>query len=165
MVDMSAIAGLISSLKAASEMTKAMIGLRDATVIQGKVIELNGIIMTAQSGALESNVAQFALLDRVRDLEQKLVSLEAWEAEKQRYKLTDFGGGTFAYALKPEMAAGEPPHRLCSACYQRGKKSILQSHGHDAFSREMLVCLECEAKFALGEKRIPSDSYYSAPED
>lgn len=42
MVDMSAIAGMISALKGASDITKAMVDLRDAAAVQGKVIELQG---------------------------------------------------------------------------------------------------------------------------
>ena len=55
-----------------------------------------------------------------------MAQLEAWEAEKKRYRLTDYGGGTFAYELKPETAEGELSHRICAACYQQGHKSILQ---------------------------------------
>jgi hypothetical protein len=84
MVDIAAIAGLVSSLKAAGEITKAMVGLRDATMIQSKVIELNGIILSAQSSALEANVAQFSLLDRVRQLEAEIAGLKAWDGDHRR---------------------------------------------------------------------------------
>jgi len=43
---------------------------------------------------------------------KEVASIETWNVEKGRYKLTDYGGGTFAYALKPEEAQDEPPHRI-----------------------------------------------------
>ena len=52
MVDMAAIAIVAKSLETAADITKAMIGLRDASMIQEKVIELQGVILSAQQGAL-----------------------------------------------------------------------------------------------------------------
>jgi hypothetical protein len=49
MVDVSAIAGVMSSLKVAGDITKAAVGLRDAQALQSKVIELQGVILSAQS--------------------------------------------------------------------------------------------------------------------
>jgi hypothetical protein len=44
MVDLASIAAAATSLKTAGEIVKAMIGLRDAALIQNKVIELQGVI-------------------------------------------------------------------------------------------------------------------------
>ncbi len=118
-MDIGSIAGGIASLKAAKDIAESLIGLRDTAKFQAAVVELQSKILSAQSD-------QFALLERVRELEKKMAELEAWEAEKQRYALTDYGAGTFAYALKEEARKGEPPHRICAACYQNGHKSILQ---------------------------------------
>ena len=126
MIDIGSAAALVSSLKAAAEITKAMIGLRDASMIQDKVIELNGVILSAQSSALEANAAQFTLLDRVRELEEEIARMKAWETEKQHYKLEAVDRGAFAYVPKPEMQGTEPPHWLCTNCYDKGHKSFLQ---------------------------------------
>ena len=61
-----------------------------------------------------------------RSLEEKVAQMEGWKEEKDRYQLAEYGRGCFAYALKPGMEKGEPFHCLCSQCYQRGKKSLLQ---------------------------------------
>jgi hypothetical protein len=92
------------------------------------------------------------LTERLRDLEKQVVAFEDWKAEKQRYEMKDFGGGTIAYSLKPEMANGEPPHRLCSACYQQGKKGILQPIGMNAYRQEGVRCADCGKEFALGQR-------------
>lgn len=44
MVDVAAISGLIGSLKAASDIVRAMIGLRDAETFRSKAIELQGLV-------------------------------------------------------------------------------------------------------------------------
>ena len=54
---MGEITALTGSLKAAGDMAKAMIGLRDAQVFQAKAIELQGAILGAQSDAMGAMTA------------------------------------------------------------------------------------------------------------
>ena len=149
MVDMSAVMGLASSLRAIVDITKAMKDVHDANLIQSKIFELMREIMAAQSCALEAQAAQSELLNRIRDLEAEKAELETWNTEKKRYNLTDFGGSTFAYSLKPEEAKGEPLHRICATCYQQGKKSILQ-FTHRSQGQEWFKCHGCRNQIALG---------------
>jgi hypothetical protein len=143
MIDVGSIAGGLASLKAAKDIAEGLVNLRDTAKFQGAVVELQGKILSAQSD-------QFALLERVRELEQKLVQLEAWDAEKKRYQLKDFGGGTFAYELKPEEARGEPTHRACPNCYAQGHRSILQFEFVNAASQDKYGCPRCKTEFAFG---------------
>src|SRR3954447_21958347 len=128
-IDFGSMSALASSLKMAADMTKAMIGIRDATMIQGKILELQGIILSAQSDALSAQSDQFALLDRVRHLEKEVADMKAWDAAKEGYALEEVSTGAFAYVLKPEAGGAEPRHWLCAACYGNRKKSILQFAG------------------------------------
>jgi hypothetical protein len=91
MVDMAAITGLATSIRAAVEITRAMKDIHDANLIQTKTFELTREILAAQSYAMEAVAAQSALLNRVRELEEEKAKLEAWNTEKQRYKLTELG--------------------------------------------------------------------------
>jgi hypothetical protein len=109
--------------------------VRDANVIQTKVFELTREIMSAQSRALGAQAAQAELID------------------EKRYQLKDFGGGTYAYELKPSEANGEPIHRVCPTCFESGKRHILQARGTDAFEREMFGCYECDQLFSFGPKQ------------
>jgi hypothetical protein len=157
MVDISAIAGLVSSLKAAGEITKAMVGLRDAAMIQGKVIELNGIILSAQSSALEANVSQFSLLEQVRGLERDIARLEAWDTEKERYELRQLKPAAFVYVLKKGEAGSEPSHAICPNCYQRGLKSILQSNGRPLIYEHSYDCPNCKTKVMAYPRQIGNE--------
>ena len=124
-MDLTWIGPLSTSLKTAADLTKTMVGIRDATMLQSKIIELQGVILSAQSSALSAQTTQFSLLDRVRELEKEMADLEAWNAEKEKYELEEVYPGTFAYALKKQAQASEPRHWLCATCYQDCKKSIL----------------------------------------
>jgi hypothetical protein len=148
MVDMGSIAAAVTSLKAATDIAKAIFDIKASTEIQGKVIELQTVILAAQSSALAAQSDQFSLLERVRDLETHIADLEAWEAEKQRYELQQVseGGSVFAYVLKLDAQGSEPPHQICAHCYGDGHKSILQTEYTDVGRWRVLMCNSCGAK-------------------
>lgn len=140
------IAAALTSLKAAAEIAKAMIGLHDAATIQAKIIELNREILSAQASALAANEAQSALLQRVGDLEKEIADMKAWETEREKYELKQVGErGAFAYTLKEQSGTSEPSHSLCPNCYEDGRKSILQPKLRSGLG-EMLFCLRCRAE-------------------
>jgi len=144
MPDMGAISGLAASLTAAADITKGMVGLRDTTMVQDKVIELQGVILSAQSNALTAQSEQFSLLERIRALEEKVTGFEAWDTEKQKYELKQVHTGAFAFVLKPEASGGETPHWLCTTCYENNRKSILQAQGRTSDkSFQKYACPTC----------------------
>ena len=141
--------GGLSALKTAFDMTQALQNIHDTVARDRAVIELQKEILSAQA-------AQSTLIDRVRELEKEVADFEAWEVEKKRYRLTDFGGGTFAYALKPDEAKGEPAHRVCAHCYQDGHIAILQC-SHRSDGQDYFDCLRCKARQAFGVYRSTAD--------
>jgi hypothetical protein len=148
------IASAVSSLKSAYELTKAMVGIRDAKIINSRVIELQGVILSAQSDAMAAHSDQFMMLERIRELEQIVADLKAWDTEKQRYRLEAVTPTVFAYTLKPDAAGSEPPHWLCTACYQNGKKSILSTTmttGH----KHLWKCPGCSAQNLIDDHVVP----------
>ena len=69
-MDMSLIQGTISGLKIASDIAKSFLELKSISDVQGKVIELQSAILSAQSSALDANAAQSAMIDEIRALTQ-----------------------------------------------------------------------------------------------
>ena len=134
--------------KSMMDTAKGLKDISDAAVRNTVAVELQEKILAAQE-------AQSTLVERVRDLEKEVARFETWDAEKQRYQLTDFGGGTFAYALKEGMAKGEPPHRICAPCYEKGQKSILQFGNKTAFKQDSYTCPACKTDFKFGERGSP----------
>jgi hypothetical protein len=133
----------IGALKTAFDLAKGLKDIDDAARRNAAVIELQEKILSAQQ-------SQSALVERVHDLEKEVAGFEQWETEKQRYTLTDFGANSFAYALKPEAANGQPSHRICPNCYEKRQKAILQYKFVSAARREMWKCSGCDKEFQFG---------------
>ena len=125
MGDVITVGGAFAGLKGAYEIAKSMMGIRDAVMIQSKVVELLGEIMAAQEGALRSQERESALTQQIRELEQRIKQMETWDREKDRYELKELPPGVFVRALKRGMEQGKPAHCICEKCYQNGKRSIL----------------------------------------
>jgi hypothetical protein len=145
-----------TAVKTAFDMAKALKNIHDATERDRAVIDLQREILAAQE-------QQFELIRRVHELEQKIAHFDAWGAEKKRYQLKDYGGNTFAYELKVAEANGEPIHRACSVCFQKGQISILQ-FGHRESDQDWYDCLECESHRAYGV-RVRRDINYEQSSD
>ena len=141
------IAGL-GLFKSMFDMAKGLKDINSATVRNGAIIELQEHILSARE-------QQTALTERISELEKEVADFETWEAEKQRYKLKDYGGGTFAYALKEAEANGGTLHRACANCYQNRQISILQSRGIRHGGQEKVICLACKTTLMLGVFRDP----------
>jgi len=111
----------LGAFKTMFDMAKGLKDINDATIRNGAVIELQEQILAAQA-------AQTSLIERIRDLEAKIAASDKWEAEKQRYELKQLApaGPSFAFAIKNEAQGNEPFHCICTACYERGRKSFLQ---------------------------------------
>jgi hypothetical protein len=153
------IGSALGSLKTASDIVKTFSGLRTDAERNTKLVELQGQILAAQTGAIAANAAQMALIEQVRDLEKQIAGLEAWESEKQRYELkrVSYVGGT-AYVVKPDMRGSEPPHCICGACYDRGKKGRLQPSPAGPVHARPWVCSECKSAVVV---TLPLPGYTS----
>lgn len=166
MADANPITKTLSTLQSAYSLAKSIADLEEAHAIKVQIGELLTQILSAQESALRSQERESALARQVHELEQHIIQMETWETEKERYQLTNFGGDTFAHLLKPEMANNEPAHRICAACFENDKKSILQSHGRNAYSQDRYFCPVCKTEFTFGVEREPpgfADNGYNGP--
>lgn len=140
-MDMTLIQGTISGLKLASDIAKGFLEIKSISDVQGKVIELQSAILSAQSSALAANADQAAMTEEIRALKEEIARVKAWEAQKNRYKMERPWDGATVYALKESMKGSEPPHWICTQCYENGKRSILQYRpGNTGFSDYACPC-------------------------
>jgi len=153
---------MLASVLSAYDGLKSALGIvqgLNATNTQVQIneakIPLQQYIIDAQSALTASNQAQAAATDDVRRLEQEIVRLKDWSAEKKRYQLKRFHPGTLAYALQPGMAAGDPPHFLCKHCYDRGEPSTLQATSRLDMRYRVHFCPSCKTEIAMGSE-MPS---------
>ncbi len=139
-MDMSLIQGTISGLKTAGDIAKGLMDLKTAAEVRSKVIELQSVILSAQSSAMDANAKQSVLVDTIRDFKEEIARMKAWGHQKQRYKLITPWDGTLVYSLKESMKESEPPHWICTNCYESGVRSILQERKNLKIGRPEYFC-------------------------
>jgi hypothetical protein len=161
-MDMSLIQGTISGLKLAGDIAKSFLQLKSIADVRGKVIELQSAILSAQSSALAANAHQTAMVEAIRNLKEKIAHMKAWEEEKKRYKLVTLFGRASAYGIKKSCSGSEPPHWICTKCYEDGRKSILNPNFDKNAGGEKLVCPVCDCTISTGFRHAPPPTY--APE-
>jgi hypothetical protein len=149
------IAAAITSSKAALDIAKAMVGLRDAETMRTKTIELQGLILEFLNKAIEAREAQSAQLNTISALETEITSLKAWDAEKQQYELTPIGHGGVAFMLKPEARSSKAPHWLCPTCFEAGKKSFFQPATTAGGFGAPVECKTCKSVVATSPGESP----------
>lgn len=157
-MDIGAIQGMMASLKAATDVTKAIFELKTTAEVQAKVIELQSALLAAQSSALEATNSQYTLQDRIRELEAQLRDFEDWGRQEQRYALVcPWRGPAQVYALKAANADGEQAHYLCSNCFHNRRRVILNPISKDGWVH--LVCPSCKATATTGYRGVGAPKY------
>jgi hypothetical protein len=157
--EIAAVSGMLSALQSAAKITQGLLKMGETARIQEKVIELNGEILTAQQSAFAAQATQTSLLERISDLEKEVARHEEWEAEKKHYHLQQVYPGALAYVLKPDTDTAEPPHWLCTNCYEHGKKSLLQRRNSDRRRIAIFLCSPCKNEIEVGWKTRPDQPY------
>lgn len=141
------VASLFTALKAIKELASSLIEIRDSTIVESKIIELNSMVLDAQDFALSSQSVQHRLSEEISALKKEIMQAKNWAAEKRRYNLKNIKG-VFVYELKKELVdAGEQYHQICANCYENQYKSLLQHEASDKGMMHkcsyMLVCHKC----------------------
>lgn len=141
------LSGALASAKAAGDIGKSLLTLRDEEKIRASVYELRSSLMELQQHVLDAKEEQLRLLNRIAELETRLADKAAQEEQRARYQLHRFEGGGFAYVLRPELQGDEPEHYLCSNCYAHGQYIILQPAGSNLWTG--YKCPQCETVIEL----------------
>lgn len=134
----------ISAFKTMFDITKAFKDMDTATARNAAVIGLQEKIFAAQAAYAE-------LAGRVGELEAEVRSFKTWETEKQRYELKGLARGFLAYVLKKPERATATPHAICTNCYERSFKSMLQSNGALRVADHRWLCPSCKTAYACEE--------------
>ena len=83
-MDIGVIQGALTSLKAAADITKAITDLKVSSEVQGKIIELQNLLLAAQSSAIAATTVQIELNERIRSLEGQISAYDDWDRKSQR---------------------------------------------------------------------------------
>ncbi len=144
-MDASLLQDTISSIKLAVEISKSIINLRQVSGAKRELNELYEALLAANRSAFEADAHQAAMIEKIRNLKEELARIKAWEDQKPRYKLVSAWQGAVLYALKETYSSSEPPHWICTNCYEDGRKSILNPFWNGHFF--VVSCPTCKAEF------------------
>lgn len=147
--DLSGIIQALQALKALGEALQEAAKLGNTVKIGDTVGKLRAEIWSAQESASAANAAMLDMTKRIRELEEKVASFEAWEVQKLNYELKRLPPGTFVQASKEKPDSLEPVHYACTKCFEHRKRSILHSSDLDN-GITTLTCYECGSKFQTG---------------
>lgn len=86
-MDLTAITSALGGLKVATEMAKAVQSLKTDTEVRQRTSELLDAVLSTRATLFEAQETQSALLNRIKELEQQILSFEDWDREKERYQL------------------------------------------------------------------------------
>jgi hypothetical protein len=142
---MSEVAALLTSFSHLQNIAKALLNLRDFEKLNATVIELQGIIITAQQQAIAIQQSHAALETKTHNLEAECMSLKEWRAEKQKYTCREIAIGRFAYVENGIVDNFQSAHKYCPNCFDEGKKSLLQQPDELYFVKG-LNCPGCKTK-------------------
>lgn len=124
-MDFGTISVAISSLKAATDLTKGILSISKQVAVQEKVIELQSVILSINSELLSIQNEYSQVLIKMNSLEQKLKEYDDWKIVQEKYALKKVGIDIFVYSLKEDKGT-EPNHWLCAKCFNEKKVSIFQ---------------------------------------
>lgn len=171
MVDATAIVSAANGFKAVVDIAKGIQSLNTSTEVRQKTSDLLDAVLDARFKLMEAADTQSALLERIKDLEQKIAGFEDWNREKERYQLKAIDRGAFAYMHKPGMENGEPAIWLCQTCFEKRHKSPLQFRAQDVGRggnagrglQSRWGCNLCKSEVTVYYGRQPSTPWEPSP--
>ncbi|MGL3820251.1 hypothetical protein [Sphingopyxis sp. R3-92] len=141
-------AGAISGAKAAFDLAKGINALKSETERNLAVIEIQRILLEVQESALADKERIAALNREIEDFRRQISSNDEWQALASRYRLTKSTGGAYTYDLLDEFSAAETFHRICAACFEDKKRSILHVKNKHS-GGEIVYCARCDKDLKL----------------
>jgi hypothetical protein len=126
----------LAAFKTMFDIAKSMKDMDDKVRRNAAVFELGEQIIATQA-------RYTAAVEQIDELKKELARFETWEGQKQRYEMKQLYRGPFAYILKEGHEGGEDAHALCTNCYERRFKSVLQMSGHGNVHDRTWDCPSC----------------------
>ncbi len=109
----------------ASNIIKSLFELKTSTAIIEQLNVLNKELFAIHSSNLELQQQLSAAHTEIANLKKEITSFEAWDNQKNRYKLYSPWNGAIVYAITEANSGGEPPHWLCTKCFDERKRAFL----------------------------------------
>jgi regulator of replication initiation timing len=128
---------VFASFNHVTNLVKAIFETRDSIVGQEQQNALLAQIATIQNNYLSLFQKNTSLQEEIANLKKEISQFETWNTQKNRYKLYSPWDSAVVYAITEAASNGEPPHWICTQCYENHKRSFLHPRhgktGHEEF--------------------------------
>lgn len=128
-VDVSMLSTAVTCLTAATDIGKSITGIRDATVANTKVIEIQELLLKAQQSLFGHGAELQRLQQENFDLRERLRGLESEALNKLNYTLVELKTGCWAMARLADKDVPNvfvPNNYVCQPCFSAGREVVLQ---------------------------------------
>lgn len=144
---MQAIGLAVTTLKTAAELAKAIYNAKLDIDLKQKVAELQQLIFDARQSAFDAQSDLATVKGQMAECKRQLADFKKWDDDKGRYALFQPQNvQAVVYSVRKSASLGEPAHYLCTNCYQKNTKSIINnSQGKDR--QTSFLCPVCKAEF------------------
>ena len=111
----------------ASNIIKSLFELKIDNAVIEKLNILSREIQSLYGSNLELQQKLASSVAEIDNFKKQIASLEEWENQKSRYKLYSPWSNAIVYAITEANSSGEPPHWLCTQCFDNRKRSFLNA--------------------------------------
>ena len=111
----------------ASNIVKSIFELTTENAVIEKLNMLNKELFAIHSSNLDLQQELSAAKTEIHHLKKEIICFETWENQKSRYKLYSPWANAIVYAITEANSNGEPPHWLCTQCFDNRKRSFLNA--------------------------------------
>lgn len=140
-----AIAGLGALAKAAVDIAAS----NDSAQRNALLIEFQKALIQTQGITASEQIKNASLVSRNHELEQEIVRLKDWSAEREKYELKEVAPGFFARIERGYMGKLQSAQKFCATCFEQSIKSPLQQEAVPEGRRLSLNCFRCKSKIVF----------------
>lgn len=143
---MSEFIAVMAAINTVCDQLNVLASLHGSRISHEQIAELQQLLQSAERNAMFAVAAQ---TERIRQLENRLQQLEAWEFEKSGYDLAELSVGVFVYKSNSEIKGLGPEHYICAECYRDRRKSILQLVSITKSGARLYACHACKTHIEI----------------
>ena len=149
---------IVASMTAVRESLNLLKAINDAKTdleIRNATFELQRKLQDIQLDNLKLIDLVYSYKTQVDQLTQRIDEKISFESQAEGYSPHTFESGTFTYINNAAINESDPPHYLCTNCYQHRIVSILQPCGIESRHFQN-YCPHCNNKYLM-ERTKPID--------
>lgn len=153
------ITGVGGAIKGAVGAAREIQAISVDYAVKEKTHSLLDKLMDVQMQQMTQQELLIAAKERIIELEDEKKDKENWESEAAKYELIQPTAGSLIYRIKASEQGSQPTIYLCTSCYGKRKKSVLQFFKLTSMSSSTanLKCHECDASYQIPAVTLKDD--------